>query len=280
MFNLSVKNLSGDTLELTHNKKYAVVSVQGLTPVTANINVSTAGINDGVKYNSARLDSRNIVITLHFIRDVENARIALYEYFKTKQFCTLFFSNGVRDVFITGYVETFECDLFQLGETAQISIICPDPYFKNVNETVSSGATITNMFTFPTEFNSVIFSELETDTTTKVYNGGDIPAGMDITINFTGNVRSPIIYNASTGEYYGIDRAFVDGDIIRINTRHGEKSAILTRYGVKFNLINNMRARSSWLQLAQGNNTFTFAAAEGVNNMIITFSHTDLFAGV
>lgn len=280
MYKLSVKNPAGNTLELTHNRNYAVVGVQGLSPVAANINTSTAGINDGVTYNSARLNYRNIIITLRIIDDVENARIALYDYFQTKQACTLYYKNGARDVFITGFVETFECDFFELGETAQISIICPYPYFKNVTETISSGATITGAFEFPTEFNNVIFSTLQTDTTTPVYNAGDVSAGMDIAITITGAVTNPVIYNATTGEFFALDRDFVSGDEIRINTRNGEKSVKLIRFGVEINLINSLRARSSWLKLARGNNTFTFSASSGVNNMQIIFTHTDLYAGV
>lgn len=280
MFNLSVKNAAGNILELTHNRNYAVVGIEGLTPAAANVNTSTAGINDGVVYNSARLNYRNIIITLGLMRDVERSRIALYDYFQTKQFCTLFYSNDTRDVYISGCVETFDCDPFQQGETAQISIICPNPYFKHITETISSGATVTAGFEFPTEFNAVEFSTLKTDTTTNVYNGGDVPAGMDITIDITGDVSAPVIYNASTGEFFAIDRTFMSGDEIRINTRRGEKSVKLIRYGVEFNLINVLRARSSWLQLSRGNNAFTFSAFSGLNNMFITFTHTDLFGGV
>ena len=184
MFDLSVKNISGDVLRLTRNVNYTITGVEGLTPVAANINTSTAGINDGVLYNSARLGYRNIVITLYFTQDAEKNRIRLYNYFQTKQFCMLYFSNDTRNVKISGYVETFECDLFVLGQTAQISIICPNPYFKNVSETVNSGSAVTSMLEFPTEFNDVVFSTETTNTTITIPNNGDVPAGMDISINF------------------------------------------------------------------------------------------------
>lgn len=259
MFDLSVKNISGDVLRLTRNNSYAITGVTGLTPVAANINTSTAGINDGETYNSARLGYRNIVITLFFTHDVEKNRIKLYDYFQTKQFCTLYFSNDSRDVCISGYVETFECDLFSVSETAQISIICPNPYFKSVAEIVNSSSE---------------------ETTIIIPNNGDVIAGMSITINFTGDVTNPVIKNAVTGEFYRLNRSFISGDKVIINTRNGEKSAVLTRSDANFNIINALDAGASWLQLRRGNNTLYFNADSGVDHMTVTFKHTDLFAGV
>lgn len=280
MFDLSVKNISGDVLRLTRNNNYAITGVNGLTPVAANINTSTAGINDGVVYNSARLSYRNIVITLCFARNVETSRIKLYDYFQTKQFCRLYFSNGSRDVYIDGYVETFECDLFTMTETAQISIICPKPYFKNVTETVNSGATVSAAFEFPTAFNDVVFSTETAGTTVTIPNNGDVSAGMDIEINFTGSVSAPVIRNAATGEYFRLNRNFVSGDKVTVNTRSGEKSVILTRFGVEFNIINALDAGASWLQLQRGNNTLLLGANSGSTALSVTFKHYDLFAGV
>ena len=280
MYDLSVKNISGDILRLTRDNNYAITGVEGLTPVAANINTSTAGINDGVVYNSARLGYRNIVLTIRITQDAEKNRIKLYNYFQTKQLCTLYFSNDTRDVYISGYVETFECDLFSLGQTAQISIICPNPYFKNVSEIVNSGSAVTAAFEFPKAFTNVEFSTETTNTTVTIPNSGDVSAGMDILINFTGNVSIPVIRNAKTGEFYRLNRDFVAGDKVTINTRIGEKSVILTRFGVDFNIINAVDAAASWLQLRCGNNTFYYAASSGGNNMQITFTHTDLFAGV
>ena len=259
MFDLSVKNISGDVLRLTRNNSYAITGVTGLTPVAANINTSTAGIYDGETYNSARLGYRNIVITLYFTHDVEKNRIKLYDYFQTKQFCTLYFSNDSRDVYISGYVETFECDLFSVSETAQISIICPNPYFKSVAEIVNSSSE---------------------ETTIIIPNNGDVPAGMDIVINFTGAVTNPVIRNAATGEYFCLNRDFVSDDVVTVNTRNGEKSVKLTRFGVDFNIINAVDASSVWLQLRRGNNTLYFNADSGVDHMTVTFKHTDLFVGV
>lgn len=255
MFDLSVKNISGDVLQLTRNSNYVITGITGLTPVAANINTSTAGINDGVLYNSARLGYRNIVITVHLTNDIEKNRIKLYDFFQTKQFCTLYFSNDSRNVSISGYVETFDCDLFSISETAQISIICPNPYFQSVSETINS---------------------IETD----IFNAGDVPTGMDIVINFIGDVKNPVIQNTITNEFFRLNSTFVSGDKVTINTHSGEKSVILTHTEVDFNIINAVDDASSWLQLKHGNNELCSSADSGMDNMMITVAHIDLFVGV
>ncbi len=257
VFDLSVKNISGDTLQLTRNSNYAITGVTGLTPVAANINTSTAGINDGVLYNSARLGYRNIVITLYLTNDIEKNRIKLYDFFQTKQFCTLYFSNDSRNVSISGYVETFECDLFSVSETVQISIICPKPYFQSALETINSAETIVS-----------------------ILNNGDVATGMDIVINFIGDVKNPVIQNTITDEFFRLNNTFVSGDKVTINTHSGEKSVILTHAGLDFNIINAVDDASSWLQLQHGNNELHFNADSGTENMTMTFTHTDLFVGV
>ena len=280
MYKLSVKNAAGDTLHLSQNKNYAVTGIEGLTPVAATINTSNAGMLDGAVYNSARLSYRNIVITASIVQDVESARIKLYDYFQTKQFCKLFFENDSRNVYIDGYVETFECDLFALGETVQISIICPDPYFKDTRTKTDTGSTVVSLFEFPTEFNNVEFSRLISDAAITVSNNGDISAGFDIEIHFIGNVKNPVLYSATTGGYFGLNSQFVAGDRVVINTRNGKKSVKLIRFGVEINQFNNIQSGSTWLQLTRGVNTFTFNADSGVNNMQISITHTDLYAGV
>lgn len=280
MYSLKVQNTAGNSLVLTHNPLYAIIGVTGLTPVTAAINTSTAGVLDGVQYNSARLQPRNIVITVRFMRNIENARIALYDYFQTKQETRLFFRNKSRNVYIDGYVENFDCDLFTQGETAQISIICPDPYFKSISSVTNTGAAVTPLFEFPTEFNAVEFSRLDRDAIITVQNDGDVIAGMDIELYFNGHTVNPTIYNATTGAYFKLNREFVEGDRVRINTRNGLKSVKLTRYGVVFNIINSVTDETSWLQLARGVNKFSFGADIGVDYMTLNFTHTDLFVGV
>lgn len=133
MFCLKIENARGEIFELTHDtKNYAIVHVDGLTPPKSLINTSVGGGMDGTFYNSARVDQRNIVLTVVFNGDIEGNRQRLYKMFPQKSPCIIYFSNANRNVKITGYVEAMEADLFVQREQMQISLICPRPFWESL----------------------------------------------------------------------------------------------------------------------------------------------------
>ena len=135
MFEFSVQNDKGEALELTDNPNYNVVKITGLTPAGCTINTAAATGMDGEELNSIRINKRNITITIIPEYPIEENRNALYRYFPEKKKIRLFYENGTRSVYIDGYVESMEIDLFVMRETFQISILCPNPFFVNTQET-------------------------------------------------------------------------------------------------------------------------------------------------
>ena len=129
MLSLKIENHKGELLSLTQNPAYTITSVTGLNPAAANINTVDAALLDGATYNSSQVGMRNIVVNFAIENPAETNRIELYQYIKPKKPCTVYVENGSRDVFISGYVETLDIDLFDNKQTAQISIICPQPFF-------------------------------------------------------------------------------------------------------------------------------------------------------
>ena len=100
MFTLKIENIKNNILELTQNEnKYQVLSVKGLNPPNAQINRSTVAGLDGSKFNSSKLEERNIVITLKLNGEIETNRIDLYKFFNTKQWCKIYYKNESRDVY-------------------------------------------------------------------------------------------------------------------------------------------------------------------------------------
>lgn len=80
-------------LNLTQSNNYEVVNYTGLEPPTATINYSSLGANNGAIFNISRVDTRNITITILLKRDIENSRINLLKYFKTRRSCRLYYKN-------------------------------------------------------------------------------------------------------------------------------------------------------------------------------------------
>jgi len=284
--------------EETH---FAVVSIDGLGPVKANINTSTSATADGSTYISAKADSRNIVLNFIFIDDgsisIETLRQVSYRLFPIKKPVTLIFETDNRQAAIHGYVESNLPTIFSSQEGCQISIICPDPYFYR---TGPNGTQITyfygieKMFEFPFSNESldeklIKMGELVTDHTKNVFYQGDTETGVLIAIHATGNVSGIEIYNITTRETMTIDDSvietitgsgIVEGDTIYINTIKGSKYIRLLRHGYFYNILNAVGKDADWFQLVKGNNQFAFTVDSGEDYVTITITNNVLYEGL
>lgn len=112
----------------------------------------------------------------------------------------------------------------------------------------------------------------------KLVYRGDSDSGMIIEIDFKSEAVSGTITltNTSTRESLSLDLSKAEsivgssiaaGDIIRIDTRVGKKSVTFERSGTYYNILNSFDKGSDWLQLAPGSNSFSYTAAEGVENL-------------
>ena len=303
---LTVVNYLGESLRLnlqTSNEETGIYvsSVTGIGPGKANINTVSLASDDGGIYNSARLDIRNIVITLGFYQSVslknsiEDARQLTYKYFPLKKPLTLIFETDNRTLYIDGYPESNEPDIFSDKETTQISIICPDPKFYDaLGSSFIDFSGIESLFEFPysnesltenlTEFGSIV---VNTDREL-IYNG-DEETGVTINIHPKSSVTGLRIVNISTNEGITLDDTAITNitgagisayDDIYINTVKGRKSATLTRAGISYNIINALGRTPDWFQLVKGKNVFSYTATTGAIDTIITIYYDVAFAGV
>lgn len=280
-FSMSIVNSRDEELRLTGNPNYTVTRIDGLNPPNANINTSPHATFDGSTFNSSRVETRNIVIEFAIEGDAEANRIALYRYIKTKKPLTFRFQNGRRSVYIEGYVETFEVGFFDEKQVAQVSLICPRPYFIDDEFAQSTFSSVIALFEFPFSIETPIpFSELDFEAETNVVNGGDVDTGMLIRFWATGNVVNPTLYNTDRGEYLRVNLSMSRGDLIEVNTVSGEKSITLTSSGVTTNALNYLDAGSTWLTLESGDNTFSTGADEHPENLACTLWYSNLYEGV
>lgn len=282
MYTLKVKNDRGESMDLTGNPKYTVYQIDGLSPPQAAINSAANTTMDGSTINSTRVESRNIVIYLTINGSIEENRINLYKYFPVKKAVTLYYTNGTRDVHIEGVVELIECDLFTDRQIAQISLICANPYFKAVNELITNFNGVDALFEFPFSITAEgqEFSRIATNVRKSIINTGDVETGAIITLEATGAVVKPTIYNVLTREQLAINFTMQAGDKIVINTNPGQKSIKLIREGQTSNILGYMTIDSTWLLLTAGDNIFTYSADGGETALIVAFFTTLLYSGV
>ena len=282
-FTLSVETPRGDSITLSQNTgKYSLINVEGLAPPNAAINVAVNANFDGSTYTSSRMNERNIVIQFAIEGNVEENRIALYKVFRPKSPVRVRYTNNHRNVYIDGYVETFECNFFEEKEVAQISIICPYPYFSDENNIDFDFSTVTPLFEFPFDIDEdgIPFSTIVVGQEKNIINNGDIETGMLIQFTAAGGCTNPTIYNTVTNEKIKVNITMSAGDVLEVNTNRGKKSVRLTSGGSTTNVINYLDKTSRWLQLEVGDNLFMTEATTGGENLLCNVIYDNLFGGV
>lgn len=258
MFTLKLKNENNEVVELTHNSNYTITEITGLNPSKATINTNDLALLDGARFNSAKINQRNIVITMKINQPVETNRINLYKYCIPKKSIKLLYENSTRSVYIDGYIESVDCNFFSNLETMQISIICPKPFF------IDSTTTTINF----------------TDNLTQTFtNSGDIECGGIFTIK-CGNITGKPIISNNRGESFTINYAFRENDEIIIDMRDGNKSVMLLRDDEYINILNRIDLSSKWFKLTTGSNTISISVTTGANDVECMLEYNKYYIGV
>ncbi|WP_130837520.1 phage tail domain-containing protein [Lachnoclostridium sp. Marseille-P6806] len=281
---INVKNFKGESTDLVMggpgDSGLFVTNITGLAPTDATINMIDLVTSDGSFFNSARLGSRQIVITCLYqsIPDGEQARKASYKYFPVKKQVTLTFNTDKVVASITGYVEKNEATVFDQLSSCQITIDCPDPYFYDAGakkELITYFAGIEPRFEFPFSNESLAENLIEfgaykhADRAVIVYEG-DASIGIKMymhaieDIDDTGKIR---VYNVDTDERFILDCAklkavtgagFSKSDDIEFSTERGNKHVWLIRNGRRTNILNCINRDASWFEISRGPNIFSF----------------------
>lgn len=300
---ITVTNYLGDTLKMELSRPqlsgFIITAITGLGPGKSNINTTEISTNDGSLYNSSRVPNRNIVISLRYLGNdsIEDVRQMSYKYFPIKKKLRLLIETDNRLAEIDGYVESNEPEIFSKEEGADISIICPYPFFYSADgdgmqTTVFSG--VEPLFEFPFSNESLSdplleMGEIHNRTDNVVIYNGDVETGIIITIHAMGEASGITIYNTLTRETMEIDTdkiatltgsGIIAGDDIIISTVKGDKYAKLIRAGDEINILNCMDKNTDWFQLSKGDNVFVYTAETGTTNLQFKIENRLVYEGV
>lgn len=297
---MTVTNHLGEslTLDLANPELsgFAIVNIDGLGPVKADISITNLSTADGGLYNSSRVGVRNIVIDIKYLwkPTIEDSRQLSYKYFPTKKEVTLTFDTDNRSCEIVGLVESNSPNIFSSESGAQISILCPDPYFYSLNDVSTVFSGVQAMFELPFSNESLTeklieFGSIQSNQVTNILYEGDAYTGVDVYLHAFGPVENPMVYNTVTQEFIKIDTAklqtltgsgIIAGDDIHISTIRGKKQMKLTRSGVVTNILNCLDEDSSWFGLEKGDNLYSYTASSGETNLEIRFDNRVRYEGV
>lgn len=284
MYVLEVENEVGERLRLTQNEsRYQVLKVDGLMPPKADIVTTSIASMDGERYKSSRLEMRNIVIQLKICGQVEKNRIALYHFFDSGRPLKIYYRNGTRNVYCHGYCEEPDGNLFEMSQKVQVSIVCPDPYWRDVATNEYDMSFNSGAFEFPFSIGSegMEFSVYTANREVSVLNIGDAPTGMLIKlVAREGAVGRPVIYNVNTNERLRINTSLDNSDELIIDTNKGSRSIIKVSNGHELDAFTSLDFGSSWLQLGKGLNVFTYSAGSGEEFLEVKITFTVKYKGV
>lgn len=297
---VTVTNYRGESIELDlrepEKSGFIIASITGLGPGKADINTTETSTSDGGLFNSARLPSRNIVISLFYMwkDSIEDVRQLSYRYFPIKRKVTLLFKTDNRTAEIEGYVESNDPNIFSSFEGADISIVCPDPYFHSLEDQTTMFSGVLSGFEFPFSNESTTKDLIEMGQILNrfenliVYNG-DSEVGITIVMHALGDATNIRIWNLDTSESIYLDTDKIAkytgsgikyGDDIIISTVQGSKSVKLIRDGTTYNILNCLGKNPKWLRLSKGNNYFAYTADTGAVNLQFTIINKVIYEGV
>jgi len=275
--------------------------IEGLAPAKATININQVATLDGAMFNSARVNSRNIVFSLGFmttdtLETIEDVRHECYKFFPIKKRIKMVVETDNRICETYGYVESNEPDIFSKEQGTTISVICPDSYFYSPNRSVKVFSSLDSLFEFPfsnesTTENLIEFGNLQINTEKSIWYVGDAPVGILIFAHATGEVRNIRIANINTREVMVIDTSrfpstipgqgvMEEGDDLYISTIRGDKFIMLERHGVLYNVLSSLGSQYDWFTLERDDNLFTYTAEQGVANLQFRIENNIAYEGI
>lgn len=283
MFTLNLENEKNVIVDINDGVNYVVTSVTGLNPPSASIYTSQSPNRKGVKYNGSNLNERNVGITVKLLGDVETNRNALYEWCDPEQYVKIRYSNGIKNVYCEGHVEECEIDYFTNNELVNLSIICEDPYWKDLLSIITDISNIVKHFSFDFSISKPIpFSSMKDDNTTRIFNAG-AESGVIITIIALEDIENITLYDGEDpSKMIQINTTLRKNEKVIIDTESSPKH--IKRYkvdGSSENILKYTNRNLTWFTLKKGNNSFRYTIEDGKeNNAVVTFKFTTKYLGV
>ena len=300
-----VTNYRGDSLELPlvwpNDAGLLLYKIEGISPGEVTVNSQDYAIIDGGVFNSSRIGTRTI--TLHFYYGfspmIESARHRAYRYFPVKEQVRLDFITDERRLSIYGWVQENDTQIFSKQEEGAVTVICPDPYFYEMEYTTFELGEGSAEFEFPFSNESLtepllLFGNVGNKYFYDVQYNGDIEVGAIIRVRFDSPVNqiTPIeIHDVMDRQFINLDLnkiqsstgvTFEQYGSIVIDSVRGQKDIYYERYGIKKSLFGAFDIiHFPWMYLSPGINQFAFVMDENnYDNVTITVEHSGAYGGV
>lgn len=283
MFELKLENANGNIVDINDGEDYLVVSIEGLNPPSATLFTSKSPNKKGGKHNGSTLDERRVIVTIKPLGDVERNRNALYEWVDPEQYVKIHYRNGVKNVYCEGYVADCPIDFFTSNEVVAVSIVCADPYLKDMQEVISEISNMEKNFVFPFAIGAagIPFSTVRaTNATNILYDGAE--TGVKIYVLCRGTVSDLTIFDdKDTSRRFQLRKTLYANDIVEIDTEGSPKTCkIYHPDGTVENGVKYVAPAPTWFTLKKGYNVFGYSLDGNQSDVEVTFNFRNKYLGV
>lgn len=290
---------NGSSLVAGKGKEFSINEITGIESSDIEISMSDNALVDGSTVEGKRIKSRPIHIVMTLMDDKNNPvnRQKIIRFFNPKYTGKMIIDNMGTERNIQYELEgwTFKKQT-NLNARLQVlvDLICPNPYFKNMDNFGKNMANVTPLFAFP--WRSTIRKEYDTPDPYKGFtlggwttgyrtlkkavelsNDGDVPTGVQIQfIASRGPVANPKIELVGSGKYVRVVVNMEKGDVLLIDT--DKRNQIIELNGV--NCYQKIDRRSKNFQLEIGDNYLEYDADENYTNLDVNLYYTPVYLGV
>jgi hypothetical protein len=257
-----------------------LVATDGFSASEYSVDTSKNSGQDGETYNGATAQKRNPVITAEILRDFAAQREKLYSFFQPRAPGTVYYYDGDTGRKANYYVD--KIDIAESGATrpATISLICPDPKFYDLTESITALAVWQGCIRFPLHIHEPFYIAKKVNTLIgNVANDSNVTQGLTIKFTATGTVVNPSLYDVNRHNKMQINITMHSGDVVVVTTADGNKRVRLVSGGVTTNINNLMAYPPVWLQAYQGDNLFRYDAENGIDSLSVSILHTKAYWG-
>lgn len=284
------RNENDIEVEFNYNEDadFFLVSLEGVYSVSNNVVTSENTMTDGSTYQGSTTKQRNIVITAFIDGDYQKRRDLLYKCFKPKSTGSFTYIEGEEKRTIDYKVEEIDIEETGVIRNVVISLICPDPFFKDLNDIVVTMAGWKRSFTWPHEFTAAKkpFGERIAEIIKTVENDSAADnIGIEILMQASGAVTNPALYNVEQDEHIKVGTAdhalqLAAGETVKITTGTNNKNVYLISNGQETKINEYLDEDSEFIQLTSGSNTFKYDADAGIDYLNVTISYRFRYLGV
>ncbi|NJP37927.1 phage distal tail protein [Alkalicoccus luteus] len=261
---------------------FKVIFFEGFGNLDADVQTQRSPYQDGGSRKGVVLEQRPLYIEFllqgESWEDLSSQRQLVSRVFNPKIPGKYTLSYGEKTFEIEGSPESvpyFGQEATNHLQEVSVSVIAPDPYWRDPIEVSRALRAFEGTFQFPLRFPLRFGQRGDSET---FDNTGDVAAPVKIDIQ--GPVEVPQLFNQTTGEFIRVNINLRGGDILHIDTDENHKRVEIYRRGNVIRAFGFLDRRSDLWKLAPGENVIRYSADRGQRESIVTISYQNRYVGV